>query len=115
MAFVAAPQIVKARGIGVGGTLLVNRECSIDPLHLTLVGSKSDSKARALFVAAMKVPHPYRRLEWYDPAIGPLPNADVQYPKLPRPALFICTGSSCSSPLFTPAAVRQKFQSPTTK
>jgi hypothetical protein len=32
-----------------------------------------------------------------------MPNADVQYPELDRPAAFVCTDHSCSLPVFAAA------------
>jgi hypothetical protein len=57
----------------------------------------------------MHVPFTYLRLEWYDPTEGPLPNADVDYPQLPHPAAFLCTGNACSSPMSDPTALKKKL------
>ena len=48
-------------------------------------------------------------MEWYDPADGPLPNADVQYPVLKKAAAFVCTGNTCSTPVFTPEDLTRKL------
>jgi uncharacterized protein len=47
----------------------------------------------------------YKRLEWLDPADGPLPNADVEYPELERAAAFVCTQNSCSAPVYAPEKI----------
>jgi uncharacterized protein YyaL (SSP411 family) len=100
MRYLAAPGVAKRRGFLVGGILLADRELSRPPLHLTIVGSKSDSKARELFDAALRQPNPYKRVEWWDPREGLMPNPDVEYPSLDRAAAFICTDRSCSAPIF---------------
>jgi hypothetical protein len=71
-------------------------------LHITIVGSKNDPTARSLFLAALKQPATYKRVEWLDDAEGPLRNADVEYPRIDKAAAFLCTERSCSAPIFTP-------------
>jgi uncharacterized protein len=109
MSYLAAPQVAESRGSMVAGILLADAEMTTEPLHVTVVGQKSDAAAQALFAAAAGFYKPYRRLEWYDPAEGPLPSSDVDYPVLPRPAGFICTGNACSSPAFTAADLLRKL------
>ncbi|MCE9594655.1 MAG: DUF255 domain-containing protein [Planctomycetes bacterium] len=82
--------------------LLVESELSGEPLHVTIVGSKSDPAAKALFRAALARAATFRRIEWFDPAEGPLPNPDVEYPSLDRAAAFACAEGRCSAPAFTP-------------
>ena len=53
-----------------------------------------------LFHAALGYPSNYKRLEWWDPREGRLPNPDVQYPELKSPAAFVCTDRTCSSPIY---------------
>jgi hypothetical protein len=72
------------------------------------VGSTSVSTSeirwpRALFVEATAAPAGYLRLEWWDPREGPLPNPDVSYPELERPAAFLCAGGACSAPVYDSA------------
>lgn len=84
------------------GILLADAELRGAPAHLTVIGPKSDAAARALHRAALRVPGVYRRIEWWDRAEGALPNADVGYPALDRPAAFFCAQGRCSLPVFTP-------------
>ena len=84
----------------IPGILQATQEAASDPLHITVVGPKSDADSQALFKAALAQPAVYRRVEWWDPAQGKLVNPDVTYPQLGRPAAFICTNKVCSSPLF---------------
>ena len=81
------------------GILLADDELSQDPLHITVVGDKSDPAALALFQQALQLGGSYRRIEWWDKGEGPLTNMDVQYPDLDRAAAFICTQQRCSSPI----------------
>ena len=72
MRHLAAPGIAERRGFQVGGILLADRELSAPPLHITVVGSKNDPAARSLFLAALKQPATYKRVEWLDETEGPL-------------------------------------------
>ena len=101
--YLSAPGVAERRGFLVGGILLADNELRRPPLHLTIVGGKADQKARELFAAALHQPNPYKRVEWWDPEEGSLPNADVEYPTFDRAAAFICTERRCSMPLFEAA------------
>ena len=87
--------------------LLVDEELGTDPLHIAIVGAKSDASAQALRTAALGVPGGYRRIDWWDRSEGPLPNAEVTYPTLTHPAAFIYGGRSCSTPAFDGAKIAE--------
>jgi uncharacterized protein YyaL (SSP411 family) len=99
MRFVVAPPVVNR--LPASSVLLADLESNLDPLHLTIVGDKNDPEAQALFQAALKYPSTYKRLEWWDAQEGPLPNPDVQYPKLKTAAAFVCTNRTCSPPIYS--------------
>jgi uncharacterized protein YyaL (SSP411 family) len=108
MRYLVAPQIARDRP--TGGVLLANLEVSGPPLHITIVGPQESGVARALFQAANAYPSDYKRVEWWDPREGPLPNADVAYPERKEPAAFICTGNSCSSPITKAEDIRPRVE-----
>lgn len=85
-------------------------ELSTYPLHMTVVGPKQDAAARTLFLAALKAPEIYSRIEWWDPAEGPLPNPDIPLPQTGRPAAYSCSNGICSLPLHDPSKVAAHFQ-----
>ena len=85
------------------GILLADDELASDPVHLTIVGSKSDARARTLFETALKTPGSYRRVEWWDRAEGALPNNDVTYPEFAKSAAYVCTAGRCSRPSYEAA------------
>ncbi len=87
--------------------LLADRELGAAPIHITVVGGKSDPIARALHAAALGFPAGYLQVDWWDRAEGPLPNPEIQYPTLPRAAAFACTQSTCSNPVFEPQSIAQ--------
>ena len=109
MEYLAAKPVAESRFSMVCGILLADDELTTDPLHVVIVGSKSAPAARSLYTTALAFPNTFKRQEWFDPQEGPLPNADVEYPVMPRPAAFICTGSACSSPAFTVADLQRKL------
>jgi len=89
----------------VPGILLANAEYRSEPIHVTIVGSKRDPSAQALFHDALALPAVYRRIEWWDPTGPPLPNADVKFPVLGRATAFVCTQRFCSLPIFDARAL----------
>jgi len=107
MRYVAAPPVVYR--LPAASALLADRELSTPPLHLTIVGAKSDPAARELFRAALAYPSNYKRLEWWDVSEGRLPNPDVQYPQLKSAAAFVCTNRTCSPPVFHAQDLRAKI------
>ena len=82
--------------------LLADRELANPPIHITIVGGKSDPEAQALHAAALGFPASYLQIDWWDRAEGPLPNPEVRYPELKRAAAFACTQSTCSTPVYEP-------------
>ena len=92
------------------GILLAGEDASLAPLHVTVIGSPLNPETIALHNAALRSIASHELIETRDPADpSPLPTT-VSYPKLRRPALFLCTATACSSPVFNYAEVRQKIQ-----
>jgi uncharacterized protein YyaL (SSP411 family) len=110
LAYLATPDV--ARRFNTGGVLLADAESRRDPVHVTVVGGRNDPAAAALWRAALGLPTSYKRVELWDPSEPPLPRADVQYPKLARPAAFLCTEGRCSSPAYTPADLSRRAERP---
>src|SRR5258708_39161950 len=107
MRYLATPQVVRPRRGFAGGALLADAELAGSPLHLTVVGAKQDAVARQLFLAGLHAPASYKQTEWYDPQEGKLPGPEISFPKLQKPAAFLCTGNSCSAPMSDPAALER--------
>jgi len=84
-----------------GGVLLADLELRTEPLHVTVVGRRDDPGTQVLLRAAGALPPAYKRIELLDEREGPLPREDVTYPRLGRPAAFVCTEGRCSAPSFT--------------
>lgn len=89
----------------IPGILLATEEAAVEPLHITVVGARTDARSQRLLQAAHRQPGVYRRVELWDRAEGNLVNPDVAYPQLDKPAAFLCTDKTCSSPLFEAADI----------
>jgi len=101
MRYLATPEIAIRRGAYTGGILLADLEMNSSPLHIVVVGAKHDEMAKKLFEAAVQYPGNYKQIEWQEPHTEAL-HKDISYPDLPKAAAYICTGNSCSSPVFKP-------------
>ena len=84
-------------------SLLAVTEYQHDAIHVTILGSKNDSGAVALYQTALRSLNGYERLEWREPGTKSTRKDDVQYPPLSKVAAFLCTARACSSPIFTTA------------
>jgi len=92
------------------GILLANDDFTQPPIHVTVVGTASNSDTKALHTAALRALSSHEFIELRDPAERtPLPT-NVTYPNLGRSALFLCTATACSSPVFHGDDVRGKVQ-----
>jgi uncharacterized protein len=109
MRFLSRPEIVKT-AFEESGILLADNALARDPLHVTVVGNKDDPAAAALFAIAIAQPGAYQRIEWWDRREGLLPNPDVEYPRLPKAAAFVCTHKRCSSPAFDDGQLHRLLQ-----
>jgi len=108
MRYLAAPAVA-TRPLSAG-ILLAHEDFVSPPLHVTILGSKSDPQAAALHTAALRSLTSHEVIEWRDPADPhPIPTA-VTFPTLPKPALFLCTAQSCSSPTYKPEDVATKIK-----
>jgi uncharacterized protein len=81
--------------------LLADRELSVAPIHIAIVGAKQDPEAQSLHSAALRYPADYLQIDWLDRSEGDLPNKEIQYPDMDRPAAFACADGACSSPVYS--------------
>ena len=93
------------------GVLQAEYEINNEPVHITVVGHKDDPDAAQLFQSALNYPTTYKRAEWWDKREGPLPNNNVTYPQLSRPAAFACSERVCSAPAFDSVQLNRAVQS----
>ncbi len=109
MLYLGSSDLLKSRHF-LAGILLTDTELSGEPIHITIVGPKDDPNAAALHDAALGYPSRYKRVEWWDKREGPMPNPDVKYPELPKPAAFACASKTCSLPVFDPDKVVRQVE-----
>ncbi len=98
MRYLAAPELPEIFPFQPA-ILLADDEINRAPVHITVVGAKSDPEAVELFAAARAYPASYLRVDWWDRTEGALPNDDIVYPELDRAAAFVCANNACSLPL----------------
>ena len=108
MRFLAIPDV--ARRFTTASVLLADSELSSTPAHLTVVGPRGDARSRELLATALSDPTAYKRVELWDRGDGPLPNSDVEFPDLDRPAAFACSGTRCSLPAFTAEELKARME-----
>ncbi len=111
MRYLATPEIAHKRKILVAGLLLADQELASEPVHITVVGSKQDPLASALFIAAIRYPASYKVVEWFDKKEGPLPNMEVEFPDLPMAVAFGCANKRCSLPIKKPENIAKTIDS----
>ena len=105
MGYLTSPAILDAFGF-LPDVLLAEDELRNEPVHVTIVGAKDNSRSAALYRAALAYPLVNKRAEWWDKREGKLANADVDYPDFPDgPAAFACTSTFCSYPVTEPAEI----------
>jgi uncharacterized protein YyaL (SSP411 family) len=108
MRYVAAEQVA-LRPLSAG-VLLANDAFNAAPIHVTVVGSPADPAAIALHTAVLRSIVSDELIEMRDPA-DPSPSpTSIEYPKLDRAALFLCTARACSAPVFRAEDVRKKIE-----
>jgi uncharacterized protein len=111
MAFCVMPEV--AERFSTASVLLADAELASDPPHLTIVGARDDAGARMLLAAAVANPGAglgaYKRVELLDQRDGALPNLDVEFPRLDRPAAFVCAAGRCSLPAYTPEELGKRM------
>jgi uncharacterized protein YyaL (SSP411 family) len=108
MRYVAAEQVA-LRPLSAG-VLLANDAFNAAPIHVTIVGSPGDPAAIALHSAALRSIVSDELIEVRDPA-DPSPSpTSIEYPKLDRAALFLCTARACSAPVYHAEDVRKKIE-----
>ncbi len=105
MRYLAAPQVSSRFAMGI---LLADAEIARAPVHITVVGKKSDPAALLLFRSAIAYPDFYKRTDWFDRSEGPLPNSKVQYPEINGAVAFACNDTRCSLPARTPEQIAQR-------
>jgi uncharacterized protein YyaL (SSP411 family) len=104
LGYLISPQVPAIFNL-LPGALLLDRELSREPLHVTVVGPKDDQLAQRLAAAALAYPAAYKRVDRWDRRDGPLPNSDIVFPDDPAVAAYACSQNICSLPVTDPGQV----------
>ncbi len=107
MRYLSTPAVSRKRGLSIGGVLLADRVVSRPMPNITIVGPKGSPLARKLFGVALRYPSAIKCVDWLDHREGPLANPKLQYPRLPRPGVFVCVGQTCASPTSDPGKLHE--------
>ncbi len=106
-AWLARPRIARLRP--TAGVLLAFAERSEAPREIVVVGKRDDPATQDLYQVALAQPRDYRRLVRWHPTEGALAGAQFPYPDMGKPAVFVCEGGVCSSPIFEARALRKRL------
>lgn len=82
---------------------LAHAELDSEPTHFMTVGDRDDAQSRTLWRETLRVIPLHLQREWIDPK-------EVRarsYPRVSKPAVFVCSKGRCSLPLFTEQEVRE--------
>ncbi len=101
LGYLISPQ-VPARLNLLPGALVLDRELSREPVHITIVGPKDQPLVSELGHAALAYPALYKRVDRWDRRDGPLPNNDIEFPDEPAIAAYACSQNICSLPVTEP-------------
>lgn len=96
MRYLATPEI--ARETPTFGPLIANAELARDPVRVTIVGIRTDPRARALHRAALRLPTAYKHVDWLEPG-GARHAYDLPLPQAKQPIAIVCVAGRCSEPL----------------
>lgn len=97
------------------GPLLLSFEIARDPIHITVVGERGSPATESLWATALKIPDFYVRTERFTreelDAVGAEKGSlgGIKFPRLGKPAAFICANKTCSLPLFSAGELRERI------
>lgn len=82
--------------------LIANDAISTEPLKITIIGPRNDTKAFELYNTALRFPSFFMQIAWYTTAEEARNVTKVDYPTLSQSAAFFCAINRCSLPLYSP-------------
>ena len=80
------------------------------PVHIVVVGEKSDVAARRLFDRSLAMYAPGKLVRFLDPRVDSLSIGEVTFPNVTGPFAYVCTDQLCSSPIAQPDELPDRFQ-----
>lgn len=94
------PGAVRELGRMIGELLLALEAARDGHLVLSVVGPDDDARTRPLFEAAQRIAEPTRLVELGRPGAS-------RYPYPGEPAVFLCSSTACSMPVYRPAELAE--------
>ena len=80
------------------------------PVHIVVVGEKSDVAARDLFDRSLALYAPGKLVRFLDPRVDSLSIGEVTFPNVTGPFAYVCTDRLCSSPIARAEELPDRFQ-----
>lgn len=80
------------------------------PVHIVVVGEKSDLAARRLFARSLAMYAPGKLVRFLDPRVDSLSIGEVTFPNVTGPFAYVCTDRLCSSPIAQAEELPARFQ-----
>ena len=80
------------------------------PVHIVVVGEKSDGAARRLFDHSLALYAPGKLVRFLDPRVDSLSIGEVTFPNVTGPFAYVCTDQLCSSPIARADELPDRFR-----
>ena len=91
--------LMEAGSLPVAQTGLALHRFLYYPVHIVVVGEKSQSEARRLFNRSLALYPPGKLVRFLDPRVDSLSIGEVTFPNVAGPFAYVCTDRLCSSPI----------------
>ena len=102
--------IVEAGSLPVAQTGLALHRFLYYPVHIVVVGEKSQDAARRLFDRSLALYAPGKLVRFLDPRVDSLSIGEVTFPKASGPLAYVCTDRLCSSPIARADELSDRFR-----
>ena len=102
--------IVDAGSLPVAQTGLALHRFLYYPVHIVVVGEKSQAEARRLFDRSLALYAPGKLVRFLDPRADSLSIGEVTFPNVTGPFAYVCTDRLCSSPIARADELPDRFR-----
>ncbi len=102
--------IVEADSLPVAQAGLAIHRFLYYPVHIVVVGEKSQAEARHLFDRSLALYAPGKLIRFLDPRVDSLSIGEVTFPKVTGPFAYVCTERLCSSPIARADELPDRFR-----
>ena len=102
--------LMEAGSLPVAHTGLALHRFLYYPVHIVVVGEKSQVAARRLFDRSLAVYAPGKLVRFLDPRVDSLSIGEVTFPNVTGPFVYVCTDRLCSSPIARADELPDRFR-----